>query len=333
MFGPLYSTLSVQATSMTTSSQQKLVNAACQRVGNIGNSATYYAKSWQVISMMTLNGDASKIGALLRGNEPTPPPSPISSPTTQAPYTKAPTPSPTPPTNAIYCCSFDYKTCSGSSYCNGGQSECEGSCQGLWIDDSAKQCAALYQKCSPSGDCCGPATCSGSGEWMQCQPGASTSNPTPVPVPSNAPIVVTPAPSKASIIPVPTITPTSPLNNGCYSNNYKDCIPDGYSSDASCSKMWLPNGAKNNLPCGEIALEINQAVVNLLNALVMAPMLHASHLWTQLLPQHHLFFGVLLLRRAAVQRVSSAKNILTAAKRSAIKRENAGNSDLSFIIV
>merc|ERR1711982_265831 len=39
MFGPLYSTLSVQATSMTTSSQQKLVNAACQRVGNIGNSA------------------------------------------------------------------------------------------------------------------------------------------------------------------------------------------------------------------------------------------------------------------------------------------------------
>merc|ERR1712129_596158 len=87
------------------------------------------------------------------------------------------------------------------------------------------------------------------------------------------------------------------------------------------------------LPCGEIALEINQAVVNLLNALVMAPMLHASHLWTQLLPQHHLFFGVLLLRRAAVQRVSSAKNILTAAIRNAIKRENAGNSDLSFIIV
>merc|ERR1712161_162499 len=89
MFGPLYSTLSVQATSMTTSAQQKLVNVACQRVGNIGNSATYYAKSWQVISMMTLNGDASKIGALLRGNEPTPPPSPISIPTTQAPYTNS----------------------------------------------------------------------------------------------------------------------------------------------------------------------------------------------------------------------------------------------------
>merc|ERR1712232_161024 len=244
MFGPLYSTLAVQSNSMTTPEQQKLVNAACQRVGNIGNSATYYAKSWQVISMMTLNGDASKIGALLRGNEPTQPPSPISSPTTQAPYTKAPTPSPTPPTNANYCCSFDYKTCSGSSYCNGGQSECEGSCQGLWIDDSPKQCAALYQQCSSSGDCCGPATCSGSGGWMQCQPGLSTSNPTPLP--SNAPIVVTPAPSKAPIIPSPTITPTSPPNNGCYSNNYKDCIPDGYSNDSSCTKIWLPNGANNN---------------------------------------------------------------------------------------
>merc|ERR1712125_112014 len=32
------------------------------------------------------------------------------------------------------------------------------------------------------------------------------------------------------------------------------------------------------LPCGEIVLEIYQAVVSLLNALVMASILHASHL-------------------------------------------------------
>merc|ERR1711862_344545 len=28
---------------------------------------------------------------------------------------------------------------------------------------------------------------------------------------------------------------------------YKDCLPDGYtSSDTSCNKIWLPNGAQDN---------------------------------------------------------------------------------------
>merc|ERR1711862_464228 len=33
---------------------------------------------------------------------------------------------------------------------------------------------------------------------------------------------------------------------GCYSHNYKNCIPDGYTSDTSCDKVWLPNGAEKN---------------------------------------------------------------------------------------
>jgi len=244
MFGPVYSTLVVQATSMTTSEQQKRLNAACLRVANIPNSASYYAKSWQVISIMTLNGDTSKVGALLRGdtfqtNYPTPifPPTP-------APFTNAPpTPSPTPPTNANYCCSFDYKTCSASNYCNADQSQCETSCQGLWIDDSPKQCVALYSQCSASSDCCGPAACVDTGGWWQCQPGGSTSAPTPAP--SNAPIV-TPAPSKAPIVtPAPTISPTAPTTEGCYSNNYKHCLPGG-STYASCNNIWLPNGPQHN---------------------------------------------------------------------------------------
>merc|ERR1712190_252824 len=78
IFGPVYSTLAVKATSMTTSEQQKLVNAACGLVGNIPNSASYYSKSWQVISMMTLNGDAAKVGALLRGETQSNNPTPIS---------------------------------------------------------------------------------------------------------------------------------------------------------------------------------------------------------------------------------------------------------------
>merc|ERR1719205_462563 len=92
MFGPVYSTLAVKATSMTTPEQQKRLNAACQRVGNIPNSASYYSKSWHVISMMTLNGDASKIGALLRGEAG---PTPISPPT-PAPFTNPPISPPSP---------------------------------------------------------------------------------------------------------------------------------------------------------------------------------------------------------------------------------------------
>jgi len=277
IFGPLYSTLVVQGTSMTTSEQQQLVNAACLRVGDIPNSASYFAKSWQVISMMTLNGDTSKVGALLRGdafqtNNPAVSPSPVSPPTNPAPFTKAPTPSPSPSTKVNYCCSFDYKNCSDNSYCNEDQSQCD-RCQGLWIDDTPKQCVALYIQCSVSNDCCGPAICPDTGGWDQCKPGGSTDDSTPAPsnaplttpVPSNAPIstpapsntpittpapshttITTPAPSKAPIvIPAPTISPIAFPTEGCYSNNYKNCLPGG-SSYASCNNIWLPNGAQNN---------------------------------------------------------------------------------------
>merc|ERR1711933_675880 len=46
---------------------------------------------------------------------------------------------------------------------------------------------------------------------------------------------VTPGPSKAPTIP-----------EGCYSINYKDCLPDVASGDEFCNKIWLPTGAKNN---------------------------------------------------------------------------------------
>jgi len=46
---------------------------------------------------------------------------------------------------------------------------------------------------------------------------------------------ITPEPSKAPTIP-----------EGCYSINYKDCLPDVASGDEFCNKIWLPTGAKNN---------------------------------------------------------------------------------------
>jgi len=55
----------------------------------------------------------------------------------------------------------------------------------------------------------------------------------------------TQAPTPASPAPTPAITP--PPTGGCYSNNYKDCLPDGYiSSDTSCNTVWLPNGKQSN---------------------------------------------------------------------------------------
>jgi len=52
-------------------------------------------------------------------------------------------------------------------------------------------------------------------------------------------------PTKAPTPTPPAPTPTPPPE-GCYSHNYKDCIPDGYLSDTSCNKVWLPNGAEKN---------------------------------------------------------------------------------------
>merc|ERR1712111_261299 len=45
--------------------------------------------------------------------------------------------------------------------------------------------------------------------------------------------------------PVPAAPTPTPPAEGCYSHNYKDCIPDGYTS-SSCDKVWLPNGAEEN---------------------------------------------------------------------------------------
>jgi len=46
----------------------------------------------------------------------------------------------------------------------------------------------------------------------------------------------------------PVATPTSPPTTaGCYSKNYKHCLPDGYTSDAdTCGVIWLPDGEQTN---------------------------------------------------------------------------------------
>merc|ERR1712183_1147074 len=55
------------------------------------------------------------------------------------------------------------------------------------------------------------------------------------PIPTNAPTTLTLVPTKAPTIP-----------EGCYSINYKDCLPASYVGENICnSKIWLSNGARN----------------------------------------------------------------------------------------
>jgi len=76
--------------------------------------------------------------------------------------------------------------------------------------------------------------------------------PTENPVATLSPTKSLTSPPSANT-PIPTFTPTkaptkSPtVPEGCYSINFKDCLPAGYEeNDGFCNKIWLPNGAQNN---------------------------------------------------------------------------------------
>ena len=106
IFGPVYSVLvshitedAFQGKSFT---QQNMIDISCDIVSEIPESVSYFARSWQVISTMTLNGDIGRIGKLFRGlatSAPTtslqPSKSQTSSPTYSPTLSKEPTPGPT----------------------------------------------------------------------------------------------------------------------------------------------------------------------------------------------------------------------------------------------
>jgi len=289
IFGPVYSTLAVEATSMTTNTQQDLVNAACQYVGNIASSGTYYSKSWQVISMMTLNGDMAKVGVLLGSTQPTAPPvpTPTYNPTLRGP-TSSPTIRPTMSPTVSSCCSFNYKFCGSDTFCNSSTQNCD-QCNGLWIEDSPKSCVALWVECGGSSDeCCGPAHCvdtSGDGSYQQCQPAPTptssptipapttsptTSPPTPVPSPTKVPTqsptktptrspVSSPtnSPTAAPIQTPPTVAPAgNPAPQYCCSWGGNECGESQYcdasqdNCEGSCGGSWINPNAPTPAPSG-----------------------------------------------------------------------------------
>merc|ERR1711904_325869 len=44
----------------------------------------------------------------------------------------------------------------------------------------------------------------------------------------------------------PPVEPPTGASEGCYSNDYKNCLPKNYDDESSCNKVWLPDGAKRN---------------------------------------------------------------------------------------
>merc|ERR1711862_39585 len=107
----------------------------------------------------------------------------------------------------------------------------------------------------------------------------------------------------------------TPSTEGCYSNNYKNCIPNGYTSDGtSCNKVWLPNGAEKNCVAlgGKNAVGLRIALVILVKRRAFL--------------QLALLLILPLLHLRAVKRVNFVKRILIVVKVSASrKRRNAKN--------
>merc|ERR1711982_323052 len=63
----------------------------------------------------------------------------------------------------------------------------------------------------------------------------------PVTAPTWAP---QPAPTNP---PQPAPTPPPVTSEGCYSKDYKNCLPPGYTSETdTCGQVWLPDGERSN---------------------------------------------------------------------------------------
>merc|ERR1719464_1586110 len=123
---------------------------------------------------------------------------------------KSPTKSPTNPPVALEgCYSINYKDCLPKSFDDDSKS-----CTKVWLPEGTQQnCLALWYECDDSGDCCGSATCFGDGSYSVCVP-----------------------------------EPTGPPVEGCYSINYKDCLPKSFDDDSTTcnNKVWLPEGAQQS---------------------------------------------------------------------------------------
>mmetsp|Transcript_32272 Transcript_32272/g.47706 ORF Transcript_32272/g.47706 Transcript_32272/m.47706 type:complete len:635 (+) Transcript_32272:70-1974(+) len=191
-------------------------------------------------------------------------------PTPTGPNPTAPTPVPptaSPPTNipttGIPCCSINLKDCmSWCSSCHDSQAACEseGGQNTFWMPwgepVNPDSCIAITYSCVGHGKpCCPGMICNPDSSSAPCIVDTSppVSSPTLPPV-SMAPVISPTSNPTANPTPSPTATPTvapvvTPTSSpeGCYSKDYQNCLPEGYTPDNdTCELVWLPTGERTN---------------------------------------------------------------------------------------
>lgn len=220
--------------------------------GGDTSTPTYLRQTYPNGGVVFKNAAVGEIGSTYEPPAPTPP-------------TPVPAPTSTPQCGSSGCCSQDFASC--VSWCGTSKSECLSCGQDVhWICGDQNDCMPRWSDCTnDKNGCCDGLTCVDVNPgYSQCKyvagppPTPPTANPTastpaPVPAPTSPPTSAPiPAPTPAPVV-VPTSSP-----EGCYSKNYKTCLPDGYTSDAdTCSLIWLPEGARTN--CGALWGECNNS--------------------------------------------------------------------------
>ena len=187
------------------------------------------------------NAAVGEIGSTYQPPPPTPP-------------TPVPAPTDTPQCGSSGCCSQDFASC--VTWCGTTKDSCLNCNQDVhWICGDQQGCMPRYSDCTnDKTGCCDGLTCVDVNPgYSQCQyvaapPTSPTNNPTPSPTPAPVTTPTSPptSPPSPSPTPAPVITPTSPPE-GCYSKDYKNCLPTNYDSSAdTCGLVWLPEGKRTN---------------------------------------------------------------------------------------
>jgi len=264
---PVYSTLVSEVTDTLfqgkSFNQQEMIDAACGLVSDTAGLG-YYPLSWQVIGIMTLNGEVAEVGNLLRGTESTSSPSesgmpsqkpsgdPTRAPTKSAapigstsPPSKNPTASSTssptkyPTSISGGCCSQNFKDC--VPWCGTAKSECLSCDQDVvWINGPQSGCAPRYEACTQNiNACCEGLSCVGDEFYRGCEYIAEatespTKNPTEHPSerPTESP---TPSPTSPPTLPISTVVCSDLIKNECKDESSKCIWNKGKKKINTCS--------------------------------------------------------------------------------------------------
>merc|ERR1712176_270486 len=209
--------------------------------GGETSTPTYLRQKYPNGGVIFKNAAVGEIGSTYVPPPPTQPPVPTQPP---AP-SKKPTPSPAgQQCDTSGCCSQDFASC--VTWCGSTKNECLSCGQEVgWICGGQTGCKPRWGDCSDDQNgCCDGLSCvTVNPGYSQCRIVDITEKPSPAPSP-NPTARPTSIPTEIRL--PTTSSPTfslSPTSEGCFSNNYKDCLPKSQlNGPASCNTVWLPNG-------------------------------------------------------------------------------------------